>query len=144
MLLARAKEAHRQFYQYFSYLYSLPGVSKVYNPFVAWSATRVDFAPPGGIHCHAMGSWDPDYWITCDQCGWGKNGGTDHVDIDGIPNIILCRWCFEVPDPPFWTTRSRTKHFLENMRVLPEPLLRDGLCVDLVTEYLFQLYGEVD
>ena len=121
-------------YQYIESLYRLPGVAKVYNPFVG---------PASFAEC-SMGSWGPNVWIDCDHCGWGAWGGKDHIHIDGWELTVLCQWCFETPDPPFWTTRQKTAHFLMNMRVLPEPLLRDGLVPELVGEFLFQLYDDVD
>ena len=65
----------------------------------------------------------------------------DHIVIDGAdhaPGIILCKWCFDVPFPPWWTSHSRTEHFLGNMKLLPDVLLHDGPCVSLIAEYLFE------
>ena len=79
-----------------------------------------------------MGSWGNDAWIVCEQCNWGVS------DIDGAPGIILCKWCFDVPFPPWWTSHSRTEHFLGNMKLLPDVLLHEGPCVSLIAEYLFE------
>ena len=94
----------------------------------------------------ASAEWGPDVWITCDECGWGAQGGTDHVEIDGtntylgsIRNLILCRWCFDIPNPPFWTTFPNTRHYLNRMRILPEDL-RDTPSVDIIADYLIS-YG---
>ena len=78
--------------QYIESLYNLPGVTRVYSP----------FAGPASLAECSMGSFGPDVWIECDQCGWGAWGGKDHIHIDGMQLILLCQWCFEVPDPPFW------------------------------------------
>ena len=120
--------------QYIEWLYSLPGVTRVYSPFAG--------RPESFAQAH-MGSFGPEVWITCHQCGWGAWGGKDHVHIDGVELILLCQWCFEVPDPPFWTTRPRTSHFLSNMKVLPNILTQDGHIPDLISEYLFQIYEDV-
>ena len=90
----------------------------------------------------ASAEWGPDTWITCEECGWGAQGGTDHIEIDGIRSVrdvILCRWCFDVPNPPFWTTFPCTKHYLSKMKVLPEDL-QDGPCVEMIAECLIS-YG---
>ena len=86
--------------------------------------------------------WGPNTWIECQDCGWGSQGGVDHIQIDGyrgVHDVVLCKWCFDIPNPPYWTTLNRTKHYLENMRVIPEPL-RDGPSSELIAECLYS-YG---
>ena len=89
--------------------------------------------PPTPIHrLFNMGSWGKEQWIQCDQCGWGNYGGCDHVDIDGYVLTILCRWCFSVPQPPFWTTRWNSQHFVMNMKLVPSSLQKQGIVQELV------------
>ena len=87
-----------------------------------------------------MGSWRGQ-WIECSKCRWGSDGGRDHYDIDDIDDyVILCRWCFQVPDPPYWTLNCNTQHFLERMKLLPNclqhtdvtGLIADYLCMNLL------------
>jgi hypothetical protein len=69
-----------------------------------------------------MGAWGDEVWIICDECGWGALGGQDHIGIDGPNLVVVCLWCFNVPQPPFWTTQRNTRHFLECMKLLPSRL----------------------
>ena len=85
-----------------------------------------------------MGSFGDDAWIVCEQCNWGAFGGAVHIVIDGAPGFVLCKWCYDVPFPPWWTSHSRTAHFLGNMKLLPDVLLHDGPCVSMIAEYLFE------
>jgi hypothetical protein len=69
-----------------------------------------------------MGAWGDEVWIICDECGWGALGGQDHIGIDGPNLVVVCLWCFNVPQPPSWTTQRNTRHFLECMKLLPSRL----------------------
>ena len=104
------------------------------------------WSPVGSMGSEASAEWGPDTWITCEECGWGAQGGIDHVEVDDLPsqenparNLILCRWCFDIPKPPFWTTFPNTRHYLNRMKVLPEDL-RDTPSVDLIADFLIS-YG---
>ena len=79
-----------------------------------------------------------DQWIMCDACGWGAVGGRDHYDIvghDGYVLTVLCRWCFQIPEPPYWPLNCATMHFLEQMKLLPN-CLRHTAVTDLIADYL--------
>ena len=85
---------------------------------------------------HDMGSLG-DQWITCDRCSWGAVGGRDHYDIDGFELTVLCRWCFHIPNPPYWTLtlNCNTQHFLERMKLLPNCLQHTDV-TGLIADYL--------
>ena len=90
-----------------------------------------------------MGSWEQGSWITCDVCGWGKYDGTDHYDIDGYELTVLCKWCDNVPSPPYWSGRANARHFMANMKLLPEKLKPITEITDLISDYLATHYPHV-
>ena len=84
---------------------------------------------------HDMGSWG-DQWIKCDVCSWGAVGGRDHYDIDGFELTVLCRWCFQIPNPPYWWGRACTAEpVLRRMKLLPNCLQHTAV-TGLIADYL--------
>ena len=84
-----------------------------------------------------MGSWG-DQWVECQICGWGAYGGTDHCDVDGFELTVICKWCLNVPSPPYWPSRVNTRHFIANMKLLPEEIIPIAEVTDLITDFLAQ------
>ena len=114
---------------------------QLFFPVVRLFTVRV-WSPVGSTNSDGDLEWGPDTWVLCEACGWGSYGGVDHIEVDTVPSRIhagqlpiLCRWCFDTPRPPFWTTYQNSRHFLNSMRILPESI-KDTPSIDLIADFL--------
>ena len=70
------------------------------------------------------------------MCGWGSWDGIEHIHMGPIDlEEFCCYWCFDVPQPPIWTTQHNTRHFLTYMKLLPSRLQEPELAA-LIGDFL--------
>ena len=76
-------------------------------------------------------------WVVCATCGWAEWDRPPPYPYQRAEDtvILLCRWCFRVPAPPYsWGADCNAEHFLRRMKLLPNCLQH------FAVTYLIQTY----